>query len=83
MLIFLNKNKNLINFFEYLNFIYIVGKLKGIYIMKLWEILFAGDLLYQDLGDCSLCCMPVAPELDIHMQNSDMADKTERESKAA
>lgn len=51
--------------------------------MKLWEHLFAGDLLYQDLGDCSLCCMPVAPELDIHMQNSDMADKTERESKAA
>lgn len=51
--------------------------------MKLWENLFAGDLLYQDLGDCSLCCMPVASELDIHMQKSDMADKTDRKSKAA
>lgn len=51
--------------------------------MKFWKNLFAGDLLYQDLGDCSLCCMPVSAGIDIQLKEPVFKEKDEAESKAA
>lgn len=50
--------------------------------MMKFDNYYAGDLMYQDFGDCSLCCLPIVRELEVKLETK-ISNKNKEPEKAA
>lgn len=59
-----------------------LGKIYGDNVMKVFKNLFAGDLMYQDLGDCSLGYPPLIRELVVEQDGIDVLEDSDNDKVA-